>query len=116
MVLLLAVRPLIKALKGDKPAAGKKGAKTSAVEEALANAPMPALPLAAGAPPIVNISSAAAAAMGQDQGGPAMVNNHAADQLNRHVGLAQQIVTEKPDSAVIALRQMLQPPAEKEDA
>jgi len=116
MVLLLAVRPLINALKGGKPAAGKKGAKTSAVEEALANAPMPALPLAAGAPPIVNISSAAAAAMGQDQGGPMMVNSNAADQLNRHVGLAQQIVTEKPDSAVIALRQMLQPPAEKEDA
>ncbi|WP_068089620.1 flagellar basal-body MS-ring/collar protein FliF [Novosphingobium rosa] len=115
MVLLLAVRPLINALKGGKPASGKKG-KTSAVEEALANAPMAALPLAAGAPPIVNISGAAAAA-GEGMPalpGPSMGNG--AEALNRHVGLAQQIVTEKPDSAVIALRQMLQPPAEKEDA
>ncbi|WP_206238340.1 flagellar basal-body MS-ring/collar protein FliF [Novosphingobium terrae] len=116
MVLLLAVRPLINALKGGKPAGGKKG-KTSAVEEALANAPMAALPLAAGAPPIVNISGAAAAAANGAPAlpGPSMGNNNA-EALNRHVGLAQQIVTEKPDSAVIALRQMLQPPAEKEDA
>lgn len=123
MVLLLAVRPLINALKGGKPAGAKGGKKGSAAEDAIAaataagHAPMAALPLAAGAPPIVNISGAAGAAAAEHQlTGPSLGNSNAADALNRHVGLAQQIVTEKPDSAVIALRQMLQPPAEKEDA
>jgi flagellar M-ring protein FliF len=42
--------------------------------------------------------------------GPGMIPGGIdAETLTRHVGRAQQIVNEKPDSAVIALRQMLQP-------
>ncbi|HWU02986.1 MAG TPA: hypothetical protein VN222_09640, partial [Novosphingobium sp.] len=39
-----------------------------------------------------------------------------ADILGRRVGLAQQIVDQKPENAVIALRQMLQPKVEEEPA
>jgi flagellar M-ring protein FliF len=83
LVLLLGVRPLIKALRRE-PA--------PPVEE-------PAF----GLPPLI---PPAEAAEGTD-GAPAQPRPIDPALLSQHVGLAQRIVAEKPDSAVVALRQML---------
>ena len=84
LVLLLGVRPFIKALKRDPvPGAGADGEEGEAAVAQL------------DAPP------------------PAPID---ADLLGRHVSLAQQIAMQKPESAVIALRQMLQPGATGEAA
>jgi flagellar M-ring protein FliF len=104
MVLMLAVRPLISALKGNRAtqAMGAQQAQLAGDHGAMALA----------SPAYTGIGSAASnAAMLPD--GPAM-SAIDAETLGRHVGRAQQVVAEKPDSAVIALRQMLQTPAEEE--
>ena len=84
LVLLLGVRPLIKALKRD-PAA--------AVSDDEAEADTATRGTAIAPPAATTID---------------------ADLLGRHVGLAQQIALQKPESAVIALRQMLQPTGSEE--
>ncbi|MBV1690688.1 flagellar M-ring protein FliF [Novosphingobium sp. G106] len=91
LVLLLGVRPLIKALKRE---------------------PTPALPApdgaAAGEGELIAASPLAVEEMMDPETG--VVD---AELLSQQVGLAQRIVAEKPESAVVALRQMLnQPPAE----
>jgi flagellar M-ring protein FliF len=86
LVLLLGVRPLIKTLRGNPSSARKKAAED---EEADAIA-IPALP--------------AEAMMNPDTG------KVDAALLSQQVGLAQRIVEERPDSAVAALRQMLNQP------
>jgi flagellar M-ring protein FliF len=106
MVLLLGVRPLIKAVRGDKPAKekdkdkgkkakkGKKGAAAEDEEEEAAEDEA----VAADPPGLAAISP-------RDRSAPPAPIN--AEELNEKVGLAQQIVQTKPDSAVIALREML---------
>ena len=83
LVLLLGVRPLVKAL--------KKPAEPAAAE----HHDIPGLQAPATAEQITDPRT----------GG---VN---AEMLGRHVGIAQQIVEEKPQDAVLALRQMLAVPA-----
>lgn len=96
LVLLLGVRPLIKALKPDPvpplpaPSAEGEDAQTTLAE---GEANDPAKPGTDAEPESAPLDAAA---------------------LGRHVDLAQQIAAQKPDSAVIALRQMLQPPAGEE--
>lgn len=92
LVLLLGVRPMIAALRGDRPAKtkGKKGAAADTAEAVV--------PLAL--PP-----RSAMAAEGVE------VEVSRADLLARQLGLAQRIVAEKPESAVHVLRQMLAEPA-----
>lgn len=75
LVLLIGVRPLIKALRRDHATGG---AQDHAADDALPGGSGAAAPAAADA-----------------------------DQLERQVGLAQRIALEKPNSAVIALREML---------
>jgi flagellar M-ring protein FliF len=93
LVLLLGVRPLIKALKREpsaKPAGAAGGSGDPAAQ------PLPAaLPAEAMVDPDTGVVDA--------------------ELLSQQVGLAQRIVAEKPENAVVALRQMLNqptPPAE----
>ncbi len=81
LVLLLGVRPLVKALKGERAAAvldeaGDDGENGAAAPRAALAAPMDAA------------------------------------MLGQQVGLAQRIAAEKPDDAVLALREMLTPAPE----
>ncbi|NBC37509.1 flagellar M-ring protein FliF [Novosphingobium sp. FSY-8] len=98
MVLLLGVRPVVKAIKGDPP---KPAAATAATTEAeTEGAPAPAL---------IEGEGDAAAPDATPQAEPPRPID--AELLGQHVSRAQQIVMQKPDNAVIALREMLQPPA-----
>lgn len=102
LVLLLGVRPIIAATRGDKPAKGKKAKKgkgTRGREDDAVAAPSGSAP------------ALAARAMTTDADGVA-VEISRAELLSRQLGLAQHIVSEKPDSAVLALRQMLAQPHE----
>jgi flagellar M-ring protein FliF len=90
LVLLLGVRPMIKALRGDKPA--KKGRKGAAAE----------------AEEVVPLALPPRSAMAAES---VEVEVSRADLLARQLGLAQRIVAEKPESAVHVLRQMLAEPA-----
>lgn len=86
LVLLLGVRPLIKAFRPDKPAPAEAGEEGAAPDG-------PSLS-GLGTPPI-----------------PAMAGSIASNDpelLNKQVSLAQRMVEEQPESAVIALRKMLQ--------
>lgn len=120
MVLMLAVRPLISALKGNKaPVVLDDGT----AEDGALPAPLPAtnafsVPIAGALPSPAGAATGVHAPMtnafmtpgpGMSQGGID------AETLTRHVGRAQQIVNEKPDSAVIALRQMLQPASDEDN-
>jgi len=90
LVLLLGVRPLVKALKRDK--AGEAQADATAAEAGIESGEAAALPGAV--PAAAAVSASAAAAID-----PAV--------LSEQVGLAQRLVAEKQDAAVAALRQML---------
>lgn len=116
MVLMLAVRPLISALKNNKrpvtlddggPGLGAlpaPGTPTNAFAVPVAGA----LPAPAPHAPVTNAFMTP---------GPGMIPGGIdAETLTRHVGRAQQIVNDKPDSAVIALRQMLQPAHDEDNA
>ena len=100
LVLLLGVRPLIKTLRKD-PAKADPAAGTPAIGQGGGEAGE-ALP-----------SGLPAEAMLDPETG--VVD---AELLSQQVGLAQRIVAEKPENAVVALRQMLNPPpaAEPEPA
>ena len=88
LVLLLGVRPLIKALKRDPNAAGVAPPQTGPANDAqLAN-----MAAARVKDPVTGAIDAAL--------------------LGRQVSMAQQLVSDKPDSAVQALRDMLAQPAE----
>ena len=103
MVLMLAVRPLISALKGNRAANGAATAGLPAADGAIALA----------APAYDGLSAASGAVL--LPGGPsASLSAIDAEALGRQVGRAQQMVAQKPDSAVIALRQMLQTPGEED--
>jgi flagellar M-ring protein FliF len=100
LVLLLGVRPLIAAIRGDKPAKkskkNKKGA--SGEDEGDDFAPVPAL--------------GTVTPMARQGGDDVDVDISRSELLARQVDLAQRLVAEKHGSAVQALRQMLnEPPA-----
>ena len=111
LVLLLGVRPMIKALRGDKPAEKKrKGAKATEEEEDGSEAEAVILdengePLLQGAPH--------RAALPASDGVEVEISR--ADLLTRQLSLAQRLVAERPESAVAALRQMLNEPANTDD-
>jgi flagellar M-ring protein FliF len=112
MVLLLAVRPLISALKGNRTAQAANAAQAVAQSQFAGDTMGAAL----GAPAHTQLAAAASGSPFLPAGpmpGPGGID---AEMLGRQVGRAQQMVAEKPDSAVIALRQMLQPPAQEENA
>ena len=112
LVLLLGVRPLIKTLKRDPATPGAPGSDVSGLlanEDGSAPAlgeggddPQSSAPAKA-APGVMIDATAAAAGFGTN-----------AALLSEQVGLAQRLVAQKPDSAVAALRQMLNNPAESE--
>lgn len=118
MVLLLGVRPLIKAIRGDKPKQkplstkeAKKLAKQKAEERAAAEEEAKAAgeQMDAADPP----GLAAISPRIRDESEPEEID---AAMVERQVEIAQKIVETKPDSAVIALRQMLQPVNEETQA
>ncbi|MBU6265989.1 MAG: flagellar M-ring protein FliF [Sphingomonadales bacterium] len=98
LTLLIAVRPLVRAVTGEKKAKGKKAKDDDGADD-----------------DIETIE-------GERIDGPMIAGNRTAlptmpkidaELLGRHVGLVQQIVLDKPDSALLALRQMLQPASEE---
>lgn len=106
LVLLLGVRPMIKALRGDKPGKGRKSRGDAGEDDELDDEEEEAGPRGTASLPrrreVPN-------ANGLD------IEIHRSDLLTRQLGLAQRIVAEQPASAVAALRQMLnEPPAEDE--
>ena len=115
LVLLLAVRPLIKMVRGERSASkgskGRGGASDDPLQIALERAlestsgHVLAAPSPAGAlPHRPDIPGAD----GLD------IDLRRADLLSRQVSLAQRLVSEKPDSAVAALRQMINDPQDGE--
>jgi flagellar M-ring protein FliF len=100
LVLLLGVRPLIKTLRRE-PARGG----------AVAGGNPEALPGGDSAQPEALAAPLAAEAMVDPETGAIDAN-----LLSQQVGLAQRIVAEKPENAVVALRQMLNPPATEAEA
>ena len=99
LVLLLGVRPLIAAVRGDKAAKPKKGKKGAAADQD-DDQPALAAPIAI---PTIEMTK-------RDENG-VDVDISRAELLARQVELAQRIVTEKHGSSVQALRQMLNAPA-----
>lgn len=108
MVLMLAVRPLISAL--------KRGPAATPALAAGGVGGLQTLPSPSGyvAPAHDNIGAAASGVPFLPGGPTAGLGVIDAETLGRQVGRAQQVVAEKPDSAVIALRQMLQTPADED--
>ena len=102
LVLLMVVRPLVKAVTGDKKAAKKKkkgkGAAADEDEDEAAEA-KPALPPAA--------RPATQELLQIEQMQDPKTGIIDANALGRQVGIAKRLVDEKPDNALIALRQML---------
>jgi flagellar M-ring protein FliF len=107
LVLLLGVRPVIKAIRGDKPKPQKakkqkKGKKAKGAaddeddDEDEAGADMPALG-----------SGEGASAAGDAADGDGEPQASRAQMLTHQVSLAQRLMTEKPEASVHALRQML---------
>jgi flagellar M-ring protein FliF len=108
LTLLLGVRPLIKALKPDSPAAaknkkGKKGKKNADDDDEDAESETGE---ADGASPDGEAAKAALAAPLTD---PA-TGRIDPEVLSLRVGLAQRMVVEQPESAVAALRKMINEP------
>lgn len=112
LVLLIGVRPMVKALRGDKPAKGKKSKKAKGADDddddgeddedfdAIGNDGQPA---------------AALPRRRSSLGDEIDIEINRSDLLSRQLGLAQRLVAEQPASAVAALRQMLnEPPTEDE--
>jgi len=101
LVLLLGVRPLIAAIRGDKakPVKAKKAKKGTVIEDGEVDdfAPAPAL--------------GTVTQMPRQDGGDVDVDISRSELLARQVDLAQRLVAEKHGSAVQALRQMLNEPA-----
>ncbi|MFN4136814.1 MAG: flagellar basal-body MS-ring/collar protein FliF [Novosphingobium sp.] len=102
LVLLLGVRPLIKALKREPAAAARDSEAETAAESAGEAAGEPAAPVTA--------AEVAAAIQPAQDPATGVVD---AEALARQVSLAQRLVVEKPDSALVALKQMLKTPEEE---
>lgn len=112
LVLLLGVRPIIKAVRGDKPKADKKAKKKGKkakgeAEDGDDDADDEAIAIADGA------GRGNAEDFGEIEPGE---RQSRAQMLTHQVNLAQRLMTERPEASVHALRQMLnQMPAEDED-
>lgn len=108
LVLLLGVRPLIKALKrdGDGAAGKKKGKKGAAADDEEDEAAELATDVADGAAPAAPSGAPGMLPVAQDP----VTGAVDAELLSQQVSLAQRLVQEKPDSAIAALRQMLKQP------
>ncbi|MDP3550925.1 MAG: flagellar basal-body MS-ring/collar protein FliF [Novosphingobium sp.] len=116
LVLLLGVRPLIKAFKrepakadDDAKAKKKKRKKGEAAEDDDADEDDEASEDANETPPVTAQEVAAAIQPAQDPE-TGVVD---AEALARQVSLAQRLVVEKPDNALVALKQMLKEPEEE---
>jgi flagellar M-ring protein FliF len=112
LVLLLGVRPLIAAVRGDKAAKPKKGKK--AKKGAADNDEDDDQPAMAGA--LTSSAAVPAIAMTKRDENGVDVDISRSELLARQVELAQRIVTEKHGSSVQALRQMLNEPPAPSDA
>lgn len=99
LVLLLGVRPMIKALRGDKPKSRKGAADDELMEDETAILDESGQPL---------IQRTARPALSADSGVDIEISR--SDLLTRQLSLAQRLVAERPESAVAALRQMLNEP------
>lgn len=113
LVLLLGVRPMIKALRGDKPkpVKTKKGSKAAAEDdenESEEDGGEAVILDASGQPRLQGSSQRPALAASDDVD----IEISRSDLLNRQLSLAQRLVAERPESAVAALRQMLNEPAD----
>ncbi|MDE8651135.1 flagellar basal-body MS-ring/collar protein FliF [Novosphingobium album (ex Liu et al. 2023)] len=100
LVLLLGVRPLVKAVRGDKPKRLKRAKGDGEDVAEVAETASEGTPAIAGSPGPRAVSL---------EGG-VDVEISRSDLLSRQVGLAQQLVSQRPDSALQALRQMLNQP------
>lgn len=97
LVLLLGVRPLIKALRKEPAPANASDAGNRPVD-GMADGERDATPAITGAPRLLAAGDAAASEVSQ------------AALLSQKVGLAQRLAREEPDRAVAVLRQMLNEP------
>ena len=109
LVLLLGVRPMIKALRGDrpKPVKAKKGKKAG--EEGEGELEGDAEILDQNGQPVLQRAARRPALAASDD---VDIEISRSDLLNRQLSLAQRLVAERPESAVAALRQMLNEPAD----
>ncbi|MEY2943237.1 MAG: hypothetical protein RLY97_1251 [Pseudomonadota bacterium] len=120
LVLLLGVRPIIKAIKGDDTKAAitaKKDAEKGANSGEIAQGEHHIVdsdghPIAASSGALPSPGGAALLDIADITDPQTGAIN--AEKLGRHVNLAQKIVEDKPNEAVLALRQMLQ--STQEDA
>ncbi|MEE4451843.1 flagellar basal-body MS-ring/collar protein FliF [Novosphingobium resinovorum] len=98
LVLLLGVRPMITAMRGSaKPKKGKKG--DVQLDDSL---------------PSTTAALTARPEIGDVEGVAVEISR--AELLARQLEIAQRLVAEKPDSAVLVLRQMLSPPDDQKAA
>lgn len=97
LVLLLGVRPMISAMRGGKARKGRKGEVQ--LDDSL---------------PTTTAALTARPEIGDIEGVAVEISR--AELLARQLEIAQRLVAEKPDSAVIALRQMLSPPDDQKAA
>lgn len=107
LVLLLGVRPLIKALKREPAAAEAKSAKKRKKDAASDGEDEDA---AEEEPEAITADEMAEALQPAQNAETGVVDTEA---LARQVSLAQRLVVEKPDNALVALKQMLNTPEEE---
>jgi len=110
LVLLIGVRPLVKAIRGDRTPPAKRG-KAKSIAHIMG-------------PDEDDEEEVRTGLVGRMLGSPASrsaasentidmdIDVTRSDLLTRQVDLAQRLVAEKPESAVAALRQMINEPAE----
>ena len=113
LVLLIGVRPVIRAIRGDKPAKGKKAKKGKAAADEEEEAQDDDALAASGTSSLPAIAQVASLA--QDAGADGMPISRA-ELLERQVRLARGLVAERPENAVEALRQMLSAPEPDSEA
>ncbi|MES2300544.1 MAG: flagellar basal-body MS-ring/collar protein FliF [Pseudomonadota bacterium] len=110
LVLLLGVRPLIKALKREPAAAESKSAKTGKKGKKGAAADDEEEAEAEEEPEAITADEMAEALQPAQNAETGVVD---AEALARQVSLAQRLVVDKPDNALVALKQMLNTPEEE---
>lgn len=119
LVLLLGVRPMVKAVRGEKPAKEKKAKKDKKSKKAKGeddnDEDEDEFEGSDEAPALDADGNPIAGALPNPRDGDVDVEINRAELLTRQLDLAQRLVSEQPASAVAALRQMLnEPPAEDE--
>ncbi len=121
LVLLIGVRPLVKAIRGDRTPPGKRGSKKHDKAKSVAQIMGPdedeeeevhtglvGRMLGSHSSSSSSRSAASESTIDMD------IDVTRSDLLSRQVDLAQRLVAEKPESAVAALRQMINDPVEGE--